>query len=167
MSEKEGDSCLLPSIPVVCSSPLSFSPVTFVLQERGMGDRGQQREIREGQERVRVGRDRGDEREGWAREDRRERDGRERNGRDGTAERDERKSYGVERTAEIGRRERKPLAGGGHCCSLSPRSPFRWHPRRQAATEALLTIRIFPSLSLSLNDRRGEQAWPEIGRAHV
>lgn len=39
---------------------------------------------------------------------------------------------------------------------------FSWHTTAKAATEALLSIRIFPLSSPSLNDKRGEQAWAGI-----
>lgn len=57
---------------------------------------------------------------------------------------------------------RKSSAGGGHRRSFSPPSPFSWHTTARAATEALLSIRIFPLSSPSLNDKRGEQAWAGI-----
>lgn len=41
---------------------------------------------------------------------------------------------------------------------LQPAEPFQLAHNRSAATEALLSIRIFPLSSPSLNDKRGEQA---------
>lgn len=45
---------------------------------------------------------------------------------------------------------------------LQPAESFQLAHNCSAATEALLSIRIFPLSSPSLNDKRGEQAWPGI-----
>lgn len=45
---------------------------------------------------------------------------------------------------------------------LQPAEPFQLAHNCSAATEALLSIRIFPFSSPSLNDKRGEQAWAGI-----
>lgn len=63
---------------------------------------------------------------------------------------------------EKGEMKEKELGRWWALPQLQPAEPFQMAHNCSAATEALLSIRIFPFSSPSLNDKRGEQAWAGI-----
>lgn len=71
------------------------------------------------------------------------------------------KSRKRERRAK-GEMKEKELSRWWALPQLQPAEPFQLAHNCSAATEALLSIRIFPFSSPSLNDKRGEQAWAGI-----